>query len=1000
VIRPVTTNRPASTRRNFILAALFLAAVLAAGFAPALLGRGTLMHASWDAASVLNTGAYDTAPKPILRLQRTLDPGAAAWQSEAWSKLISREFWNEFTLPLWNPYNGYGTPLSADAQSQPFYPLTTLLSLHVTSWTYNFYYVARLFLGGVLMYLFAAQFLSALPSVFAAVTFMLTGYFIVYLNITHLSVEVLTPGIFLTFELLARRNSWAAVAGVAFMLLIANTGGMPESLFLILAFACLYFVCRVLFTPEFRSRGSALAVKSVIAILLGFALAGFVLLPLSEFLRIAHDVHQTSNTGGIQGGLGADRDYRLMLLYLLPLSLGPVLNSILSATPAYSGIRGYWGIIPFFFSTLAVLMLLSRKRAGGWSAERFLTIFFAATLALMILKRFGNVLVNWIGGLPLFEMVVFPKYQEPLIALCIAMLGGIGFAALVQRRTTRLRLIAAAIVTLAVMLGLAATWLPAVQTLAVKTTTFRSLTLKVSLFYYLSILCGVVLLLVLLVLVAYAQLASEHMRRHLVRATVVMLSFELLSSFIIPSFYVLGSLAPLRADPYKGAPYIDFIRAENADHFRVFGRGQMLYPNWSSAFQLADVRNIDALNFDRYRTFVRSFLLPPETAPRLNGELADRLTGDEFPYEFDTDQERRFLAISSIKYLITDTEFGWPPTLQTDILDQHKGETLWGIAPQVFRIGDKTTSSVRGLFQHPGAQRLSYSTVIDANAPMLEGLAVMKKEAFADSDGVGFRLELRDGERTETLFEAMLDPRNVPADRNGRPIRVDLSRYAGREVELVFSTNPGPAADVFADWPGWARLRFAARETAAPAVQFKKIYQQEALVYEVPKVLPRAALYSAVEILPDSDVLDRLKEPTFDPERRAIVSRESLAPEQIGPVQSLAGSAALQAASIVQYKSQRVRIEAESAAPALLVLNDSNFPGWRAYVNGEAAAIVNANYLFRGVLVPAGKSVVEFRYEPRSFQAGLALSLAAFVIIALLALRERGRRGASLHQPE
>lgn len=987
-------KRPTTARRNRTLALLFLAAVLIAGFAPAIFGRGTLMHASWDAPSVLATGAFDPTPRPIARVLRTPDPGAAAWQSEAWQKLLSHEFWTEFALPLWNPYNGYGTPLLADALSQPFYPLTTLLSLHVTPWAYNFYLVARLFLGGALMYFFAAQFLGALPSLFAAVTFMLTGYFIIYLNIAHLSVEVLTPGIFLTFELLARRNSWTAVVAAAIMILFANAGGMPESLFLILAFGSFYFACRVLFTPELRARALALAIKFTIAVALGFALSGFLLLPFFEFLRVAHDVHQTSNTGGLQGGLGADVDYRRMLLYLLPLSLGPVLNFILSDVPALSGIRGYWGVVPFFFAVVAMLVLVSRKRMSGWSSERFLTIFFAATLALMLLKRFGNVLVNWVGGLPLFEMVVFPKYQEPLIALCVAMLGAIGFAALVERRATRRRLIAASIITLAVMLGLATTWLSDVQTFAVKTTIFRSMNVQVSLFYYVSILCGVALLLVVTALVLYTERASDRMRPRLLRGAVALLSLELLFSFIIPSFYVLGSLAPLKADPYKGAPYIDFIRAANTDYSRIFGRGQMLYPNWSGAFQLADVRNIDALNFKRYRTFARAFLLPPEAAARPNGDLADRFTGDEFPYEFDTDQEKRFLALSSVRYLITDSEFGWPPKLLTAILDQHRGETLWGVVPDVFRIGDQITSTVRGMFQHPWSPRVTYKTVIDANAPVFEGLAVMKKESYGAGDGAGFRLELKDGDRIETLFETLLDPHNVPADRNGRPIRVDLSRYAGREVELIFATTPGPANDVLADWPGWARLRFAPKAAAAPVVPFRKIYEQEALVYEVPAVLPRAALYSAVEILPDNDVLDRLKDPAFDPERMAIVSQESLSAEQTSALRSLPAGAPVRAASIVLYKSDRVRIEAESATPALLVLNDSNFPGWRAYLNGQPAPMLSANYLFRGVVVPAGKSVVEFRYEPRSFQAGLALSLAAFTVLAGLIWRERYNRRA------
>src|SRR5205085_11926159 len=141
--------------------------------------------------------------------------------------------------------------------SQPFFPPAALLSLHVTPWTYNVFIVSRLLLGGMLMFFFARQFLTALPSLFAAVTFMLSGYFVIYLGIAHVSVEVLIPGVFLAFELLLRRNSWGAIAGVAAMILLGMAGGMPESLFLMLAFASLYFVCRILFTPLLRSRTPA-----------------------------------------------------------------------------------------------------------------------------------------------------------------------------------------------------------------------------------------------------------------------------------------------------------------------------------------------------------------------------------------------------------------------------------------------------------------------------------------------------------------------------------------------------------------------------------------------------------------------------------------------------------------------------------------------------------------------------------------------------------------------
>ena len=85
--------------------------------------------------------------------------------------------------------------------------------------------------------------------------------------------------------------------------------------------------------------------------------------------------------------------------------------------------------------------------------------------------------------------------------------------------------------------------------------------------------------------------------------------------------------------------------------------------------------------------------------------------------------------------------------------------------------------------------------------------------------------------------------------------------------------------------------------------------------------------------------------------------------------------------------SQHVAVDAETPTPALLVLNDTNYPGWRAYLNGQPAEMLTANFLFRGVLLPAGKSTVEFKYQPWSFRIGGGISLAALAILTLLVLR-------------
>src|SRR6201988_1192820 len=662
-------------RRDWLAVAAILTFLLVIAFAPVGFGQRHLMLSAWDAPSIMNSGVYDPVPRPPgARVARTTDPGAPAWTIEPWFKLISAQYWGDFSLPLWNPSNAYGMPLAATAQPQPFFPLTVLLSFHVTAWTYSLFILARLLLGGLLTYFFARQFLAFLPSLVAAITFTLSGHFILFLNMPHLSVEVLTPGLLLAFEILARRNSWAAAAGTAAMIFLISTGGMPEPMFLVVSSACLYFVCRVLFDSELRARLASLLTKFVAAVLLGFALSAFVLLPFAELLRVAFDAHQPWNVGGLRAGLSYDGDFASTIQYLLPLILGPPLFSTLQTIAAPSGLRGYWGIVPFFFAVAAVLFACSRRRPVV-KGELFLIAFFSITLALMVLKRFGNPLINWIGALPLSEMVVYQKYQEPLIGLCVAMLAGIGFSVLVERRATLRLFLLTAVLVLAAMLVTSGTYLPVVLAPHLK---------WAKLFYFVSIVLGAGLVIGIVLSIVLMQRTGWH--PWLAGGLVGLLALELLVNFILPVFYLIGSLVPARADPYAGAPYIGFVRGLNTDHTRIFARESLLYPNWSSAFGLADVRSLDAIYYDRYRNFMRSFLLLRDDG-RVHGDLSDRFTGSEFAYQFDSEAERRFLALSSIRYLISYGEIGWPSKWLSEIAGPGRNEPMLGVGPHTFRFG-------------------------------------------------------------------------------------------------------------------------------------------------------------------------------------------------------------------------------------------------------------------------------------------------------------------------
>ncbi|HVE70512.1 MAG TPA: YfhO family protein [Thermoanaerobaculia bacterium] len=72
-----------------------------------------------------------------------------------------------------------------------------------------------------------------------------------------------------------------------------------------------------------------------------------------------------------------------------------------------------------------------------------------------------------------------------------------------------------------------------------------------------------------------------------------------------------------------------------------------------------------------------------------------------------------------------------------------------------------------------------------------------------------------------------------------------------------------------------------------------------------------------------------------------------------------------------------------------VVVSNSAWKGWRAYVDGQRVAIQRANVAFLGVHVPKGKHTVRLVYWPESFVIGRAITFATLLGIAVFALLRR-----------
>jgi hypothetical protein len=83
----------------------------------------------------------------------------------------------------------------------------------------------------------------------------------------------------------------------------------------------------------------------------------------------------------------------------------------------------------------------------------------------------------------------------------------------------------------------------------------------------------------------------------------------------------------------------------------------------------------------------------------------------------------------------------------------------------------------------------------------------MKPESWdKEGDGVLFRFGVSDGRTYDPLFTQHVNAFAREADRRWIPVTVDLSAYAGEEVELIFNTNasePGKGDDSRNDLAVW-----------------------------------------------------------------------------------------------------------------------------------------------------------------------------------------------------
>ncbi len=87
-----------------------------------------------------------------------------------------------------------------------------------------------------------------------------------------------------------------------------------------------------------------------------------------------------------------------------------------------------------------------------------------------------------------------------------------------------------------------------------------------------------------------------------------------------------------------------------------------------------------------------------------------------------------------------------------------------------------------------------------------------------------------------------------------------------------------------------------------------------------------------------------------------------------------------------KYNNDKYVFDFNIERSGVLVLSDNNYPGWRAYVNGEEKEVVSVFESIKGVYVNTGDNHIVFEYRPRYFNLGFIISIISTILVILLFL--------------
>ena len=131
--------------------------------------------------------------------------------------------------------------------------------------------------------------------------------------------------------------------------------------------------------------------------------------------------------------------------------------------------------------------------------------------------------------------------------------------------------------------------------------------------------------------------------------------------------------------------------------------------------------------------------------------------------------------------------------------------------------------------------------------------------------------------------------------------------------------------------------------------------------------------------------IERLK--GCDPQKTAVINKkqfESFIP-QLPTEQIFAEDSSV--IVLAEYKPDYLKYNSVTFRDRLTVFSEIYYPkGWQAYIDGQPADHVCADYILRAMVIPAGQHTIEFKFNPASVRVSRVIAAVSSILVILAAL--------------